>query len=228
MDSGLGASITNLSQQVDELKGFLETAKRETGASASEMIEMTARAEIAAGRLELLLAALHEDPQDGTIPLRPRAAAAPAVAAAAPVVEPVSEPEVEELPEASEAEDIPSAVETAEVPEPTPQEDSDGLGVEEAVAEPAEEFDETELKLRDIDQELDLEATEETPEVAPAIEDVGEPAKPVADEAQATGRSLGDIVAQARATSGTTASTNETSNEQQDLVQSLQSVFKTG
>jgi len=43
------------------MKSSVDVAKQATGASAKELIVMTARAEIAAGRLELLLATLHEN-----------------------------------------------------------------------------------------------------------------------------------------------------------------------
>lgn len=61
LDAGLGGAITALSRQVDDMKSSVDGAKRATGASAKELIAMTARAEIAAGRLELLLATLHEN-----------------------------------------------------------------------------------------------------------------------------------------------------------------------
>ncbi len=61
LDSGLGAAIGALSRQVDELRGSLEAAKSVSGDKAREIAQMTARAEMAAGRLELLLASLHEN-----------------------------------------------------------------------------------------------------------------------------------------------------------------------
>jgi len=61
LDAGLGGAITALSRQVDDMKSSVDVAKQATGASAKELIGMTARAEIAAGRLELLLATLHEN-----------------------------------------------------------------------------------------------------------------------------------------------------------------------
>ena len=61
LDAGLGGAITTLSRQVDDMKSSVNVAKQATGASAKELIAMTARAEIAAGRLELLLATLHEN-----------------------------------------------------------------------------------------------------------------------------------------------------------------------
>ncbi|MEX0969308.1 MAG: hypothetical protein WD046_02550 [Paracoccaceae bacterium] len=64
LDTGLGAAIATLSQQVDEMQVSLSTAKKVSGASSRELVEMTARAEMAAGRLELLLAVLHERDTD--------------------------------------------------------------------------------------------------------------------------------------------------------------------
>jgi len=61
LDAGLGGAITALSRQVDDMKSSVDVAKQATGASAKELIAMTARAEIAAGRLELLLATPHEN-----------------------------------------------------------------------------------------------------------------------------------------------------------------------
>lgn len=61
LDSGLGGAITTLSHQVEEMRSSVELAKKVSGSSAKELVEMTARAEIAAGRLELLLATLHEN-----------------------------------------------------------------------------------------------------------------------------------------------------------------------
>lgn len=113
LDRGLGAAIAQLSHQVDGMQSALGEAKRVSGASVRELRELTARAEMAAGRLELLLAALHD--RDGARPLdrrpprpaarreaaerpeapRPGAAAGPAPAMAAPTAEssPESPPE---------------------------------------------------------------------------------------------------------------------------------------
>lgn len=61
LDAGLGGAISALSRQVEDMKSSVDVAKQATGASAEELTAMTARAEIAAGRLELLLATLHEN-----------------------------------------------------------------------------------------------------------------------------------------------------------------------
>lgn len=64
LDAGLGGAITALSRQVEEMRTSVDAAKHVSGASAKELVSMTARAEIAAGRLELLLATLHESNED--------------------------------------------------------------------------------------------------------------------------------------------------------------------
>ncbi len=60
LDSGLGGAIAGLSRQVDETRSSLAEAKATTEATTRDLAEITARAEIAAGRLELLLASVHE------------------------------------------------------------------------------------------------------------------------------------------------------------------------
>jgi len=59
LDSGLGAAIATLSTQVEEMRKSLESARSMSGETQQELAQRTARAEIAAGRLELLLAAVH-------------------------------------------------------------------------------------------------------------------------------------------------------------------------
>lgn len=61
LDAGLGGAITALSRQVEDMRVSVDAAKQVSGASAKDLVAMTARAEIAAGRLELLLATLHEN-----------------------------------------------------------------------------------------------------------------------------------------------------------------------
>lgn len=61
LDTGLGAAIATLSRQVDEMRISLETAKSASGDQTRALTQLTARGEMAAGRLELLLAALHEN-----------------------------------------------------------------------------------------------------------------------------------------------------------------------
>lgn len=86
LDSGLGAAIAALSRQVDEMRASLEAAKSVSGDQTREVAQLTARAEMAAGRLELLLASLHEGGQRR--PVGPQAAAGrPARAAATRLAE---------------------------------------------------------------------------------------------------------------------------------------------
>lgn len=60
LDAGLGGAIAALSRQVEEMRRTLESARQVSGESVRTLAERTARAEVAAGRLELLLATLHE------------------------------------------------------------------------------------------------------------------------------------------------------------------------
>jgi hypothetical protein len=73
LDRGVGAAIGALSARVEALQEAVAAARRVTGASVRDLGERTARAEVAAGRLELLLAALHEREAGETVvrPLRP-------------------------------------------------------------------------------------------------------------------------------------------------------------
>lgn len=86
LDRGLGAAIAQLSTQVESMQEALAAAKRASGASVRDLRTLTARAEMAAGRLELLLATLHED--GAARPVEPRARRSrPVVEPAAPVEE---------------------------------------------------------------------------------------------------------------------------------------------
>ncbi len=60
LDTGLGGAISALSKQVDEIQASVKTATQASGASMKDLMEVTGRAEIAAGRLELLLSTVHE------------------------------------------------------------------------------------------------------------------------------------------------------------------------
>lgn len=60
LDSGLGGAISALSDQVDEIRSSVKAATQASGASMKDLKEVTNRAEIAAGRLELLLSTVHE------------------------------------------------------------------------------------------------------------------------------------------------------------------------
>ncbi len=60
LDSGLGGAISALSLQVDEIQASVRAATKASGASMNELVDITSRAEIAAGRLELLMVSVHE------------------------------------------------------------------------------------------------------------------------------------------------------------------------
>jgi len=60
LDTGLGGAISALSKQVDDIQASVKTATQASGASMKDLMEVTGRAEIAAGRLELLLSTVHE------------------------------------------------------------------------------------------------------------------------------------------------------------------------
>ena len=61
LDQGLGKAISALSSQVDDMSEALLLAQKQASSSTREIETLTARAEKAATRLELLLAGLHEN-----------------------------------------------------------------------------------------------------------------------------------------------------------------------
>jgi hypothetical protein len=110
MDSGVGAAIAQLSRQVDDMRLSLDAAKSVSGDQSSALNQLTARAEMAAGRLELLLAALHENGKARALNVRrPARAAAAATAVKSPVAAALA---------AFEDED--SVVKPASTPDPRP------------------------------------------------------------------------------------------------------------
>ncbi len=60
LDTGLGGAISALSLQVDEIETSVRAATKASGASLQELVDITSRAEIAAGRLELLMVSVYE------------------------------------------------------------------------------------------------------------------------------------------------------------------------
>ncbi|MEM8580787.1 MAG: hypothetical protein AAGF50_06275 [Pseudomonadota bacterium] len=75
LEKGMGGAIAVLSAQVDEMTAALNTAQGTAASTQSELEEISSRAEIAAKRLELLLAAMHdlphpasEEPSRETVP----------------------------------------------------------------------------------------------------------------------------------------------------------------
>ena len=73
LESGMGGAIAVLSAQVDDMTKALDRARATAGNSASSLEAQTQRAEVAAAKLELLVASLHDLPD----PARAPAAAPP-------------------------------------------------------------------------------------------------------------------------------------------------------
>lgn len=70
LETGMGGAIAVLSAQVDDMTRALDSARGATIGSAASLEALTLRAEAAAGRLELLMASLHDlpDPEQATPP----------------------------------------------------------------------------------------------------------------------------------------------------------------
>lgn len=64
LENGVGGAVAVLSVQVDEMTKALESARKTSQGSAEKLEALTKRAEAAADRIELLLASLHDIPQD--------------------------------------------------------------------------------------------------------------------------------------------------------------------
>ena len=60
LDRGLGGAVAALSRQAEDLRRAMEAARKASGEQTRELARRTARAEAAAGRLEILIAAMHE------------------------------------------------------------------------------------------------------------------------------------------------------------------------
>jgi hypothetical protein len=68
LETGMGGAIAVLSIQVDDMTRALDNAQASTTSSSSALDEQVRRAEAAAARLELMLAALHDLPKDAVTP----------------------------------------------------------------------------------------------------------------------------------------------------------------
>lgn len=77
LDKGVGGAIAVLSQQVDDMTKALAAAQVAASASGASIREVTERAESVSQRLELLIAALHDLPDDDRRAPAPRAAQPP-------------------------------------------------------------------------------------------------------------------------------------------------------
>lgn len=64
LDKGVGGAVAVLSAQVDELTKTLEVAQKTAGTSTESLAGLTDRAENVAKRLELLVASMHDLPED--------------------------------------------------------------------------------------------------------------------------------------------------------------------
>lgn len=63
LETGMGGAIAVLSAQVDDMTRALEKARVAAIGSADGLVALTTRAEVAAARLEILVAAMHDLPQ---------------------------------------------------------------------------------------------------------------------------------------------------------------------
>lgn len=68
LENGVGGAVAVLSAQVDDLTKTLTTAQQTAGESNKSLVELTDRAEDVARRLELLVASMHDLPQNSAPP----------------------------------------------------------------------------------------------------------------------------------------------------------------
>lgn len=66
LEKGVGGAIAVLSAQVDDMTKTLQVAQNSASGSAESLEKMTGRAEGAARKLELLVAAMHDIPEPET------------------------------------------------------------------------------------------------------------------------------------------------------------------
>lgn len=64
LENGVGGAVAVLSAQVDDLTKTLDVARGSAGESSRSLQELTERAEDVARRLELLVASMHDLPQN--------------------------------------------------------------------------------------------------------------------------------------------------------------------
>ena len=67
LETGMGGAIAVLSVQVDDMTRALDNAGKVAVASADSLDALTARAEVAAKKLELLIASLHDLPESNSV-----------------------------------------------------------------------------------------------------------------------------------------------------------------
>ncbi|WP_395542531.1 hypothetical protein [Neotabrizicola sp. sgz301269] len=68
LETGMGGAIAVLSAQVDDMTKALEKAQGVAGASERRLEDLTARADVLAKRLELMVASLHDIPEPAPRP----------------------------------------------------------------------------------------------------------------------------------------------------------------
>jgi hypothetical protein len=68
LESGMGSAIAVLSAQVDDMTRVLEGARVAAKGSAEGLQALTVRAEAVSGRLELLMASMHDLPEAAETP----------------------------------------------------------------------------------------------------------------------------------------------------------------
>lgn len=71
LENGVGGAVAVLSTQVDDLNKSLKTAQTTSAGSNQALTELTNRAESVSARLELLMASLHDVPDQNSVPDTP-------------------------------------------------------------------------------------------------------------------------------------------------------------
>jgi len=77
LENGVGGAVAVLSAQVDDLNRTLRAAQESAGESTRSLDDLTDRAERVAKRLELMVASMHDLPDEPPIPDRTAAAGSP-------------------------------------------------------------------------------------------------------------------------------------------------------
>ena len=77
LEKGVGGAVAVLSSQVDDLSKTLVAARKASDGSNAALADLTGRAEAVAGRLELLMASLHDMPDQVSAEPPPRPAPVP-------------------------------------------------------------------------------------------------------------------------------------------------------
>lgn len=68
LQNGMGGAVAVLSAQVDDMTKTLEQARSAAGNSAEQLLDLTTRAEAASRKLELMMASLHDLPEEQSSP----------------------------------------------------------------------------------------------------------------------------------------------------------------